>query len=338
MTASGVFRMKKLKGPSKVLIASKHNKRTNQAEYGAGGHIDAERIELNFALHGPSDPEAVAELARRLMAAAKVKPLKSDAVRALELIFSLPATTEIPLERFFRDCLAWTAENFGGTENLLSADVHRDEAAPHMHVLVLPLVNGRMNGSAMFGNKQRLQGLQTGFHDAVAGRYGLAKASPRLTPKVREKTALAVIQRVQQSGDAAQGSVLWSAIRSAVERDPTPFAELLSIQTAGIPEKRMRTMAEIFTSRGKGDAHARPIGQQARPIGLTFSESLKPPLSCVGAESIARSKPATSVTPDSGGAHADEPVDGDDSRTVDRTECDFGGWDDGVSGDQEPAH
>jgi hypothetical protein len=331
MIASGVFRMDKLKGPSRVLFASRHNKRTIQAERGAGGHIDAERIELNFVLHGPANPEAVAQLARDRMANAGVKALRSGAVRALEMIFSLPANTDVPLELFFRDCLNWAAENFGGIENVLSADVHRDEAAPHMHVLILPLVNGRMNGSAMFGNKPRLQALQAGFHDAVAARYGLVRPLPRLAPKVREKTALAVVQRLRETGDPAQSSAVWAAVRDAVERDPMPFAELLAIAAVMPPAKRMRTMAEIFTSPGKGGDRRRPIGQQARPIGLEFPEPLKASLSCVGAGSTASSDRAAPALIDRDDDHRAEnvPFVGEDGgRVVDRTDCDFGGWGD----------
>lgn len=180
MNASGFFRIKKLKGASIVLAASRHNKRAIQAEHGADGHIDAARTRLNLSLNGPGKPEAVARLAKDRMTAASVKPQKKNAVLALELIFSLPPATTIDPEAFFRDCLQWGERNFGGLDNVLSADVHLDESAPHLHVLILPLIDGRMNGSDLVGNRQRLQFLQNDFHAAVAGRYGLAKAPARL--------------------------------------------------------------------------------------------------------------------------------------------------------------
>ena len=138
MSASGFFKMQKLKGSGKVLAASRHNKRLIQAELGAGSHIDAARICLNLSLHGPDSPEAVARLAKDRMAAAGVRPQKKNAVLALEHVFSLPANTDIDLKAYFSDCVQWVARNFGGLDNVLSADVHLDESAPHLHVLILP--------------------------------------------------------------------------------------------------------------------------------------------------------------------------------------------------------
>lgn len=314
MNATGLFRMKKLRGSSKVLIASRHNKRTLQSERGAAGHIDPAQSDLNYSLHGPATADAVAALANTLMSEAGIKSLKANAVMALELLFSLPRVTAIDPQCYFADCLQWAAENFGGIENVLSADVHLDEAAPHLHVLILPLVNRRMNGSSLFGNRTRLLRLQDDFHKAVSGRYGLSKGGPVLRGQAKEKTALAVIQRLRQGNDPAQASPVWSVIREMIDRDPAPFAELLGIDFATPMHKPMRTMAQIFTSKGKGSQRrTEPIGNDRLPIGKTNGMPRNAPLSCVGV-------PAE---------HADDDgsADGDAERVVDRSDCDFDGWD-----------
>jgi hypothetical protein len=285
MSASGFFRMKKLTGSGKILMASRHNKRTIQAKHGAAGSIDSGRSGLNLRLHGPDKPDDVAQLARTLMAAAGITSHKVNAVLGLELIFSLPTGTTIPLDRYFTDCLQWAAGNFGGLANVLSADVHLDERAPHMHVLILPLVRGRMNGSAMFGNRQRLLHLHAAFHGAVAGLYGLARAPARLQGQAREQTAQAVLQRLHADNDAALSSSVWSALRDAIDRDPVPFAETLGIAIAEAPEPKRRTMAQIFTSKGKGaNKPHKPIanGAALMPIGLSRPRALElQSLSCV---------------------------------------------------------
>lgn len=284
MSASGFFRIKKLKGPGKVLVASRHNKRAIQAENGAARHIEPQRMHLNLSLHGPNAPELVAQAAKSLMAAAGIKAPAKNAVVALELVFSLPPDTAIPIEAFFRECLGWAVQHFGGLDNILSADVHVDESAPHLHVLILPLVSGRMNGSAMFGNRQRLQFLQNDFHGAIAGRYGLAKAPARLQGQAKEKTAHAVIERLRCTNDKAQLSAIWPMLRDLIDRDPAPFAQTLGIDIAAGPAKKMRTMAEIFTSKGKGsNVRPKPIGIDARtsPIGNDGMEKDRT-LSCVG--------------------------------------------------------
>lgn len=309
MTA-GFFRMKKLRGATKILVASRHNKRTTQSEVGTSAHIDPTRTGQNLTLHGPDTPEQVAGLAKALMASAGVTSLKVTAVVGLEVVYSLPTAWSGPMDQFFRDCLAWTAENFGGLANVLSADVHLDEAAPHMHVLILPLVGGRMNGSSLFGNRPRLLALHEGFHAAIGARYGLAKGSGRLTGLAKEKTAQNVIQRLRGVNDAALASCLWAELREAIEANPTPFAAALGLDPVLGQPKRLRTMAAIFTSKGKGKPDADPIGEPIRPIG----KGPKPrPLSCVGA--------ASTLPTQDGTQH-------NDGRTVDRSDCDFSGFPD----------
>lgn len=327
MTLSGIFRMKKLTGRGKLLIASKHNKRATQAALGAGRHIDAARMGLNTCLHGPATPEEVQQLAQERMREAGITKLRERAVAGLELLFSLPRDTAVHLEDFFPDCLRWAADNFGGAANLLSADVHHDEAAPHLHVLILPLVNGRMNGSDLFGNRTRLLALQDSFHKAVAGRYGLKRAPARLVGAARANVALAVLTRLRAGNDPAQTSMIWSPIRDAIERDPAPFAENMGIAAIEPPPKPMRTMAAIFTSKGKGGQLQGPIGKGSGPIGEEFSDALRLTLSCVG-----RRVPVVSPKPCGG--------EGDDSlpdRVVDRSDCDFTGWDDTSQGHSEAA-
>lgn len=325
MSASGFFRMSKLKGPGKVLAASRHNKRQIQAEQGADGHIDAARIHLNLNLHGPDTPEDVAQLAKELMAAAGVRPQKKNAVLCIEQIFSLPPDTAIDLEAYFTDCLQWVAQNFGGLENVLSADVHLDEGAPHLQVLILPLIGRRMNGSDLFGNRQRLQFLHNDFHAAVAGRYGLAKAPARLQGQAKLKTAQAVIKHIYATHDGAQTSALWQVIRDLIERDPVVFAQTFGIDVTRSTEKTARTMAQIFTGKGKGsNKPSKPIGfvNSPKPIGLEV-HSKDQSLCSVG---LAPNKPSqTQVI---------QRYQTDDTRVIERDDCEFSGWQDGEAFEQ----
>lgn len=68
----------------------------------------------------PNTPEAVAALARKLMADAGVGKLRKDHAQAIELLFSLAPDTAINLGDYFRRCVAWTGEKLG-VSNVLSA-------------------------------------------------------------------------------------------------------------------------------------------------------------------------------------------------------------------------
>lgn len=250
MSAAGFVRIAKPAGTGIILAAARHNKRTIRAE--PSGSIDPVRSRLNYRLAGPESPEAVAQLANSLMKEVGVGKLRKNAVRAIELVFSLPHDTTINLMAYFADCLRWAGDRFGGPENVLSADVHLDEAAPHCHVLMLPLVGGRMLGSDLVGGPKVLAGHLTSFHEAVASRHGLRRPPPRLSTPDRQMLAAAVLRRLQETADAALRSVTWAVTRDAIERDPVPWAATLGVAVGGRTATPMKSMTAIFTSPGKG--------------------------------------------------------------------------------------
>jgi len=263
MSGAGFFRMKTLKGRGIVSTAARHNRRAIQAEMGAAGSIDPSRSHLNFTLAGPDSAQSVAALAKARMEAAGIGKLRKDAVMALELVFSLPPSSPVDVRAYFSDCLAWVVRHFGDEQNILSADVHLDEAAPHSHVLVLPLVDGRMCGSKLAGDRNRLLNLHADFHLTVASRYGLKKAPNRLLGAAKAEAAGTVLSCLQTPPDPALRSRAWPVIRECIANDPVPFALALGIELQG-PKKTLRTMAQIFTSKGRGGAVEKPIGVAAR--------------------------------------------------------------------------
>lgn len=251
MSGAAFLRIKKLKGGGIITVAARHNKRVIQAEMGATGSIDPTRSFLNETLAGPSTAADVGQLAKDLMTAAGVTRLRKDAVMALEIVFSLPPGHTIDDRAYFTDCAAWAGVYFGGAENILSVDIHRDEAQHHCHVLMLPLIGGRMDGGRMVGNKQKLIEMQKQFHLDVAARYGLSKAPTKLSGASKQAAATAVLTKMREAGDKAMQSAAWANIRAAIENDPGPFLMALGIEQQA-PQKKLRTMAQIFTSKGKG--------------------------------------------------------------------------------------
>ena len=258
MSGAAFLRIKKLKGGGIITVAARHNKRVIQAEMGASGSIDPTRSHLNEALQGPSTAVDVGQLAKGLMTAAGINKLRKDAVMALEIVFSLPPGHGLDDKAYFTDCVAWTEKHFACP--VLSADIHRDEAQHHCHVLILPLIDGRMDGSNMLGGKQKLMEMHKRFHLDVAARYGLSKAPARLTGATKEATSKAILQRLRETGDSALKSKLWTVVRDKIESDPMAFLMALGIELEA-PAKKQKTMAAIFTSKGKGKAkESNPIG------------------------------------------------------------------------------
>jgi len=278
VSGAAFLRLKKLKGGGIIGVAARHNRRVIQAEIGASGSIDPARSHLNETLQGPTTADDVATLAKDLMREAGITKLRKDAVMGLELVFSLPPEHRLDERAYFAECANWAGVYFGGAQNILSADIHRDEAQHHCHVLLLPLIQKKMTGSDIVGNKQRLAEIQKQFHAAVASRYGLLKAPARLIGASKQEAAKEVIKRLREASDPALRSAAWPTIREAVERDPGPFMLALGAELSK-PKKQGRTMAQIFTSKGKSTAQDKESTAKAYRVPAPEKEQT---LSCVG--------------------------------------------------------
>jgi hypothetical protein len=279
VSAIGFMRLKKLKGANIVSVASAHNLRELHAGVGAD-NIDTLRSNQNTVLAGPMTAKGVAALAKERMEGAGIGKLRKDAVRAIELVFSLPGRHTADSERFFADCVAWSCRRFGAN-NLLSATRHADEAAPHLHVLILPLANGRMVGSDLVGNKRTLMELQNAFHSEVAHLHGLKRATNTRGAWSKKDAVAAVIHHLRAAKDATLQSPIWPASRDAIERDPWPFFTALGL-VIPLSAKPLKTMTEIFISPGAGSKReTEPTLTTRKPIGFQAPESTRT-LSCVG--------------------------------------------------------
>jgi len=185
--------IKRLKGQGIIRRAAKHNLREIAAEIGVDKRIDATRIYQNYALRGPDSSEAIVSLRNSLLSDAGIKKLKSNAVEGLEILFTWPRPNENCPPEYFEDCTRWAEDRF--KVPILSSVVHLDESTPHCHVLMLPLVNGRMNGSALFGTALRLAMHLDAFYREVGAKYGIARKPPE--PKLGSSARNFIVRTAQ---------------------------------------------------------------------------------------------------------------------------------------------
>jgi len=251
--AAALLALQKLKGESHVKVAARHNLREIQAELGAGGHIDARRSHLNVVLHGPASAADVAALADELMAQAGISRLRKDAVRAIEIVVSLPVQVAVEHAAFFRSTLDWVLRFF--SVPVLSAVVHRDEAAPHIHLILLPLIDGRMQGSDLIGNKRRLEAMQCNFYESVASAYGLSR--PRagsMGRNAKREGANAVVACLESDSAYLHNQRVKAALVDAIARNPGPLMEALDIALPQCRTYKGRSFVEVMTQRVKPEA------------------------------------------------------------------------------------
>lgn len=246
MSSSHFFRLGKV-NKQKLLIALKHNKRETQEKRDADAHIDVARSHLNYSLTGEGDAKSIETYAKIQLVRAGIDKPRKNAVMAVEVMFSLPIERHNQDTRqFFIDCCEWATKIFAG--ELLAFDVHLDESAPHAHALILPLVDGKMQGSDMVGGIGNLNRLRNLFYADVARHYGLGRNSTkRLNQADKESLAQDVLSALKS--DSVMSSAVWPVVREHIASNPLSYAELLSIAS---PAKRTKHFVDIARSRGRG--------------------------------------------------------------------------------------
>ena len=266
--------------PQTLLQAVNHNRRETQKERGSRSHIDPARSHLNRCIAGPALPADVVALAQARMAGAGYKPLRHDFTQAYELLFSLPADTSIDTAVYFGQCLQWAIAQFG-LDNILSADEHHDEAAPHLHILVLPMAGVRYLGNKLI-ERVRLASLRDSFAK-LALAFGLKEPTRRLYGAVKEMTARMVLAHLETAQDAILQSSMWFTVKQDIERNPARYAAALGLVLPELaaPVKKVKTLVELRVSTGRGPRFERadkPIGFGDDLAELLVEEAQKKPI------------------------------------------------------------
>lgn len=249
MAGSYLFRMGTIKGKHGILIAMKHNKRTLQNERGANANIDACKSHLNYCLAGDSQPEIVNTNAKVKLVQAGIETPRKNAVMAVEIIFSLPVNRhQQNIKPFFVDCLGWVQRNLAG--ELLAFDVHLDESAPHAHAVILPLIDGKLQGNKLMGNTGNLARLRNLFYNEVALKYGLGRNNKKLNSLQKLDLERRVLMAIK--ADPVMRSSVWACVRDAIHNDPLPFAQTLSISHETTQQGKIKSFIDYKRSRGHG--------------------------------------------------------------------------------------
>lgn len=257
------LRIRKLRGKDILHVAARHNLREFTMK-GAGeqGSIDTARTSLNYIVRGPGSALGVCALAQELMSTAGVKTLRKDAVMALEVVMSLPPNHDADLHAYFEDSVQWVEQSFGVP--VLSAAVHLDQAAPHCHVLLLPLVGSRMVGSDLMGGRATLAARQEDYFKSIGKRYGFVRPSARKRPsKTVREDALRIAHALLQSRTNLGGEVI-GVLLAPHASDPLPLVEALGIDLS----IRKRMAGDFVRTMTANSAH-----RKAKQLGARHGKA-----------------------------------------------------------------
>jgi hypothetical protein len=243
-----LFRLHKIKHTVRLLQAAQHNLRELQAELGSKSHIDPSRTHLNIVLFGPSMALEVAQLAQQHLKEASLTKLRKDAVIAIECIIGLPKNSGIDEAAYFEESALWYEKYTGG--KLLSAIVHNDEAEPHCHIILLPLINGHMIGSSVMGNRQKLSDTKVNHFNDVASKYGITQQI-KMTTTEKRLAGSQIINKLEMNPEFLSNPNVRTALLKLACNDPYELSQVLDIHVSSEP-KPNRDYVSIMISKGKG--------------------------------------------------------------------------------------
>lgn len=192
--AYGILRTAKIKTLGNMGASLQHTFRERDTP-----NADPRRISENTVLHGPaSTRDVLADWHDRAP-----DKIRSNAVHGLEYFVGgsperMAQMTRNEQDSYFGKALDWIKDRHG-SDNVLSAVIHRDETTPHMTVMTIPLdAAGKLNARSFVGNRSQLSEMQTDFAKKVSEAHGLRRGV---------KGSVATHERVQRvyatyTGDA----------------------------------------------------------------------------------------------------------------------------------------
>ena len=118
----------------------------------------------------------------------QISKLRKDAVVALDVIYTASPDFFNDCEsmekiiKYFKCCMSFTSELYGA-DNIISSVLHLDEKTPHLHVLVMPIIESQDHGSVKYrlsakdvcGNKKKYTQNQDEFYQNVSSLFGLER-------------------------------------------------------------------------------------------------------------------------------------------------------------------
>lgn len=164
LVSFAVVRMQKMKSPD-LKGMQFHNQRERESR--TNPDIDPDREHLNYDLLHQEKIDYNKQV-KDIIESQKVSERKTrkDAVLVNELLVTsdrkfFEGLDPAEQKRFFEESYNLFSERYG-KQNIAYATIHNDEKTPHMHLGVVPMRDGKLQGKNVF-NRQELQWMQEEF-------------------------------------------------------------------------------------------------------------------------------------------------------------------------------
>lgn len=200
-----------------VVGIERENERDENYRSKSNPQIDRERTPRNYHFIKPDDTYT-AFINQRIKDLAPKRKIKDDAV--LMCSFFVGASPEFFIGKdkndigaFFFECTEFFAERYG-RENIISAVVHLDETTPHMHLNLMPVLDGRLCAKQLFDRKE-LRSIQTDLHNEVGKHWGLERGKEGSTAEHLD-TVEFKLKKMREAADRAERQADEAESRQAV--------------------------------------------------------------------------------------------------------------------------
>ena len=257
-----------------VVGIERENERDENYKATRNPQIDKSRTHLNYHTL-PYEKKYLSFIDERIKELAPKRKIKDDAVLITSFILGsdkefFDRITAEQQKEFFADCTDFFSERYG-KENVVSAVVHLDESAPHLHLNLMPVTGGRLCAKELFDHSA-LRELQTDFYEIVGKKYGLKRGKEGSTAKHLDTVAF----KTKKMTEAAE-----EKIREAEEAQTAakPVKELLesyeSARSEKIPLSGKKKETEIIALRMKNSKLEKRNNVLAKDNGDLYDELKK---------------------------------------------------------------
>lgn len=157
-------------------------------------NIDHTRTNLNYNLRPGGDVCERVQQAVHTHEQESGKAVRKDANVMFDWVVTLPQ--DCPQERteeFFESVVSFVEQRYG-KDNILGAYVHMDETTPHVHVPVVPMMDGRLRASKMV-NRNDLLRFHGELSEHVEQELGIHVSVELSEEKAQEKALSSVPQK-----------------------------------------------------------------------------------------------------------------------------------------------
>lgn len=216
-------------GHSKSLkLVQKHNLRQMHVYQSRTVRFDEdksyENVEL-VPLNKPSLPDVVFSIIENL--GIDYSKFKKNRGYASEFLFSVTAGYECNFVDFYNDCLNWL-RTYHPECLIAHAIIHFDEATPHMHVIVVPIVNGELQADKIKRYKGETRKRNKSLYEYLTPKYDLT-TDEQLKGAIKKVGAELVIDEIVNKSIIDPENKIYPAVIQSIHSRPEVYMKQLGI-------------------------------------------------------------------------------------------------------------